>query len=153
METASPSADISAHLDALYEEFDGFDVNQTTVSVGGEEFDERKERGDIVEVQVRVEGTDGVLAVPAEDEWAKPGGIVDGQTQLSTAAGELVRQQTAVDCQIEELIRVSLVCLQSERSGDQVWRLSALFAADAESGSPAGDAAWREQLPESSRAF
>lgn len=154
MTDRQPSGEATALLETLYEEYEGFDVTQTTVSVDPEEFD-AIDAGDVVEVRVRIEGSDGLLAVPADGEWERPGGVVpvDGERSLSSAGEELVRQQTGVDCHIEELCRVSLVCLQSEASGEKRWRVSALFSATVESGTPTAGAAWRESLPESSAAF
>ncbi|MFW5964522.1 MAG: hypothetical protein ACOCQM_06620, partial [Natronomonas sp.] len=106
---------VSAYLDALYERYEGFDVQQTTVSVDSEEFESVEGRGDIAEVRVRVEGADGVLAVSGDDEWVTPGGVVE-EGSLPAAARELVERQTGVDCRIEALDRVSLVCLQCDAS-------------------------------------
>ena len=153
MSVRQPSGEVSAYLDSLYEEYEGFDVAQTTVGVDPEEFAAVAERGDVAEVRVRVEGADGLLAVPGDDEWSRPGGVVDDGRPLATAAEDLVRRQTGVDCTVEELRRVSLVCLQCEATGDQVWELRALFGAEAGSGTPAAEAAWRDQLPDPSAAF
>jgi ADP-ribose pyrophosphatase YjhB (NUDIX family) len=156
MSSPEISGGVSAYLDALYEQYEGFDVQQTTVSVDPEEFDSVDTRGDIAEVRVRVEGTDGVLAVSGDDEWVTPGGVVEAGTSLSAAASELVERQTGVDCHIEGLDRVSLVCLQCDGSDREVWQLSALFEAsvdDAETTAPAEGAAWRQSLSESTVAF
>lgn len=153
MSVRQPSEDVSTYLDSLYEEHDGFDVNQTTVGVAPDEFAAVAERGDVAEVRVQVEGAEGLLAVPGDDEWTRPGGVVEGDRPLAATAEELVRRQTGVDCTVESLQSVSLVCLQCEESGDQVWELQALFTAAAESGAPSADAAWRDQLPNYSTAF
>ena len=152
-----PYGGVSEQLQALYEANEGFDVIQTTVSVGPEEFAAGAERGDVAEVRIEVEGGDGLLAVPGDGEWTRPGGVVEGGRPLPVAAEELVRRQTGVDCTVEELHSVSLVCLQCEESGEQVWELVALFGAAVESGSgseaPAAEAVWCEGLSGSSRAF
>lgn len=153
MSDPEPTGAVSARLEALYDAYEGFDVTQTTAGVGPEEFDDVAERGDVAEVRVHVESGDGLLAVPVDVEWTRPGGVVDGERSLEAAAEGLVRRQTGVDCSIEELLRVSLVCLQCEASGEGVWELVALFGAAAESGDPAAGAAWRDGLPESSRAI
>lgn len=149
MSIRQPSGEVSSSLEALYEEYEGFDVSQTTVGVDPEEFAVVAERGDVAEVRVRVEGTEGLLAVAGDDDWTRPGGVVDGDRPLAVAAEELVRRQTGVTCSVEELRSVSLVCLQCEASGDQVWELRTLFGAEAGAGTPTEGAAWREELPDS----
>jgi len=165
MSTREPTEAVSSHLDALYEAFDGFDVTQTTVSVDAEEFAAFEGCG-VTEVRVQVEGSEGVLAVPDGGEWAPPGGVVEGGHSLSAAAERLVRDQTGVDCTVEDLLRVSLVCLQREDEGgrpggdgdrnpDQAWELHALFSGSVrtDGAEPGSGAAWRESLPEPSAAF
>lgn len=147
MSDRGPSGAAAARLESLYDAYEGFDVTQTTVSVAPEDFDAVRDRGDVAEVRVHVESGDGLLAVPGDDAWTRPGGVVDGERPLGAAAEALVRRQTGVECSIEELRRVSLDCLQCEATGDQVWELVALFGATAESGTPTAGAAWREGLP------
>lgn len=153
MSVRQPSETVSAHLDSLYAAFDGFDVTQTTVSVAPEEFAAVEERGDVAEVRARIESEEGLLAVPEDGEWVRPGGVVEGEDPLPEAAERLVGGQTGVDCSLEELRRVSLVSLQCEASGDQVWELKALFAGTAESGTLDDGAVWRESLPDLPSAF
>lgn len=146
-----PSADVAAYLDALYEHHDGFDVTQTTVSVDPAEFSDAQEHGDIARVQARIEGADGLLAVPDDDGWSVPHAVVDEPSR--EAAVDIVREQTGVEPAIEALRSVSLVCLQCEELGDEVWELSAVFEGEVESGTPTEEAAWCEGLPEPSAAF
>lgn len=146
-----PSDDVAAYLDALYERHDGFDVTQTTVSVDPEEFTEAKQQGDVARVQARIKGADGLLAVPNGDSWTVPEAIVE-EPSLDVAS-DIVREQTGVEPNIRTLRSVSLVCLQCEELGDEVWELSAVFEGDVESGTPAGGAVWRESLPEQSVSF
>lgn len=153
MSVRQPSEGVSSYLDSLYAKYDGFDVTQTTVTVDPEEFAAVAERGDVAEVRVQVEGAEGLLAVPGDDEWAMPGGEVAGDRPLAATAEELVRRQTGVDCAVDDLRKVTLLCLQCEATGDQVWELVALFEATARAGTPTAGAAWREQLPGSSAAF
>jgi hypothetical protein len=146
-----PSDDVAAHLDALYERHDGFDVTQTTVSVDSDEFAEMKDGGDIARVRARIEGPDGLLAVSDDDGWTVPQAIVDEPSEA--VADEIVRDQTGVDPNIRSLRSVSLVCLQCEELGDEIWELSAVFEGDVESGTPSEEATWRDSLPEQSAAF
>lgn len=146
-----PSDDVAAYLDALYERHDGFDVNQTTVSVDPDEFSEAKANGDIARVQARIEGADGLLAISDDDGWTVPNAVVEEPSR--EAADEIVRKQTGVEPNIEALQSVRLVCLQCEELGDEVWELSAVFEGEVESGTPAEGVTWCDTLPEQSPAF
>jgi ADP-ribose pyrophosphatase YjhB (NUDIX family) len=153
MSGRDPSESVAAPLESLYEAHEGFDVSQTTVAVGPEEFAAVAERGGVTEVRVEVEGSDGLLAVANEGEWIRPGGVVEGERPLSVAAEELVRRQTGVECSVEELHRVALVCLQCEASEDEAWELRAIFGAAVESGAPTAGAAWCDGFAGGSRTF
>lgn len=139
----SLSGDVSGHLDVLYETYEAFDVQQTTVGVNPNEFEALEDRPGGSAVRVRVEGEDGLLALPEGNEWRLPGGVVDGDL-LPDAIAELVERQTGVSVSIHGLERVSIVCLQCDVVDDEIWTLSALFAASAVDGSPREGVVWRD---------
>lgn len=143
MECSLPESP-SAYLDALYEEYDGFDVQQTTVGVDADEFEIVAERPDGIAVRARVEGDEGVLALPDGDGWVLPGGVVDADPDRETIA-RFVERRTGIRTDIEGLERVSLVCLQCEHEEAELWTASAVFSAAATGGSPKGGAVWRDR--------
>ena len=148
----SLSEGVSGYLDVLYETYDAFDVQQTTVGVNPDEFDALEARQNGAEVRVRVEGEEGVLALPDDDEWTLPGGVIDASL-VPNAVADLVEQRTGVSVSIDGLDRVSLVCLQCDVVDDSVWTLSALFTASAVGGSPRDGADWRDAPIESTPAL
>jgi hypothetical protein len=133
----------SQYLDVLYEEYEHFDVQQTTVGVNPHEFAALEEHPDGVAIRVRVGGEDGTLMLSDEDEWELPGGVIDAEPVPETIAA-LVERKTGVQCEIDGLDRISIVCLQCEVVGDDIWTLSALFTATAVGGSPRNGAIWRD---------
>jgi ADP-ribose pyrophosphatase YjhB (NUDIX family) len=139
----SLSEGASRYLDVLYEEYDRFDVQQTTVGVNPEEFSALEDRPDGAAIRVQVEGEAGVLAVPDGNEWALPGGVLDTDPDPDAVAA-LVERRTGVRCSIDGLDRVSIVCLRCEVVDDEIWTLSALFSATAAGGAPRPGTAWRE---------
>jgi ADP-ribose pyrophosphatase YjhB (NUDIX family) len=141
----SLSEGASEYLDALYEAYDGFDVQQTTVAVNPNEFEAVDSNPEGMMARVEIEGPRGVLAVPDGDEWALPGGVVDGEPSREQVAA-LVAQQTGVETTIDSLRRVSLVCLQCEVVDGEVWTLSAVFTATPEGGTPIDGATWRDRV-------
>jgi ADP-ribose pyrophosphatase YjhB (NUDIX family) len=146
-----PSKEVAAYLDALYEQYDGFDVTQTTVSVDPEEFDEVATAGDTARVRAHIEGAKGLLAVPDDEGWTVPSAVVEEPSR--EAADRIVRDQTGVEPNIETLRSVSLVCLQCEELDEEIWELSAVFEGEVEAGTPTEEAAWRDGLSEESVAF
>jgi hypothetical protein len=141
----SLSGGASEYLDALYEEYDGFDVQQTTVAVNPNEFDAVDSHPEGMTARVEVEGADGVLAVPDGEGWALPGGVIDERPSQEHVAA-IIANQTGVEIAIDSLRRVSLVCLQCEVVGGEVWTLSALFSATPERGEPTDGATWRDRV-------
>lgn len=144
MAVGGSSEGVIARLETLYEAYDSFDVTQATVPVGDEAFEAADRRG-VVEVRVRVEGPAGVLAVPAGDEWRPPGGTVEDET-LEVAAEGLVRRQTGVEADVEDLDAVRLVCLEHEDTEAKRRELSVLFSATPRSAAADGAAVWRDRL-------
>lgn len=133
----------SRYLDVLYDEYDRFDVQQTTIGINPDEFAALEARPDGASIRIRVEGDAGVLALPDGDGWSLPGGVLETDPVPETVA-TLVRQRTGVQCEIDGLERVSIVCLQCEVIDDDIWTLSALFGATAVDGAPRDGAVWRE---------
>ena len=148
-----PDGRLSERLEAIYETYDDFDFQQTTVSVGDEEFDDVLERGDVTAVRVRVRGPEGILAVSTDGGLDVPGGVVPDDRSLSAFATDVVRERTGVDCRIDGVDRIDLAGLTHEETGETVYELSVRFVAEYESGSPTTDAEWQEALPERPLAF
>lgn len=139
----SLSEGASRYLDVLYDEYNRFDVQQTTVGINPEELAALEDNPEGVSIQVRIENEGGVLVLPDGDEWALPGGVLDADP-FPDAVATLVERRTGVQCTVDGLDRVSIVCLQCEALEEDVWTLSALFAATAVGGSPRRGAVWRE---------
>lgn len=139
----SLSEGASRYLDVLYDEYDRFDVQQTTIGVNPDEFAALEQQPDGASIRARVESDSGVLALPDGDGWSLPAGVLDADPVPETV-GSLVQRQTGVRCEIDGLERVSIVCLQCEVIDDDIWTLSALFAATAVDGAPHDGVVWRE---------
>ncbi|MFO7926742.1 hypothetical protein [Natronomonas sp.] len=140
----SRSGGASEYLDALYEWYDGFDVQQTTVGVDPDEFAVIGDRPEGVAVRVKIEGDGGVVAVPDGDDWTLPGGIVATEPTHGTIAA-VAERWTGIECEIDGLDCVSLVCLQCESANETLWTISAQFSATAIGGTPKNGAVWRDR--------
>lgn len=139
----SLSEGASQYLDVLYEEYEHFDIQQTTVGVNPNEFAALEEHPDGMAIRVRVGSDDGTLMLPGENEWELPGGVIDTEP-VPERISSFVERETGVRSEIDSLDRVSIVCLQCEVIGDEIWTLSALFTATAVGGSPRNGAIWRD---------
>ncbi len=144
----SLSEGVSEHLDVLYDEYDGFDVQQTTVGINPDEFAALGDRPNGAEIRVRIEGDEGVLALTDGNEYELPGGVVETDLRPETIVA-VIEQQTGVQCAIDGLDRVSIVCLQCAVVDDELWTLSAIFSATALDGTPEEGVVWREAPLES----
>jgi len=140
----SVSRSSSAYLDVLYEEYDRFDIQQTTVGVDREEYDVVDKRPDGVAVRVRVEGDDGMIVLPDGDDWVLPGGVLNADPTREAVA-DLVERRTGIGCSIDGLDRVSLVCLQCDSAPGELWTVSTVFSATATGGSPRNGAVWQDR--------
>lgn len=154
--SAGPSrARVTARLTQLQDTYDGFDVRQTTVSVGSAEFERAVEAsGGVARANVRIRDSEGrYLLVRDGDEWVDPGcELTTGQSIVETAC-ESVERQTGVTPVVGDLERVSIVCVNCDDAGDRpsddpLYQLHALFDARPASGSPNEDAEWRTEPPE-----
>ena len=139
----SLSEGVTRYLDTLYDEYEGFDVQQTTVGVNPEEFAALESRPDGAAIRVRIEGKAGVLTLPEGGEWELPGGVL-GDEPVRDAVVDLAERRTGVRCEIDGLDRVSIVCLGCEVVDDEIWTLSAFFDATYIAGTPREGVVWRE---------
>ncbi|MDR9381662.1 MAG: hypothetical protein RI560_08345 [Natronomonas sp.] len=122
-------------------EYEDFDVQQTTLGVDSDEFAVIEDRPEGVAGRVRIEGDDGVLAIPDGDGWALPGGVVTADPTRETVA-TFAEEWTGVECAIDGLECVSLVCLQCDPSAEELWAVSAEFSATATGESPENGVVW-----------
>ncbi len=143
----SLSEGVSRYLDTLYEEYEGFDVQQTTVGVNPEEFAALEARPNGAAIRVRIEGESGVLVLPDGGEWELPSGVFEDDP-VRDAVADLAERRTGVRCEIDGLDRVSIVCLGCEVVDDEIWTLSMLFDATHLAGTPREGFVWREAPPE-----
>lgn len=140
----SVSGSASAYLDVLYEKYDSFDVQQTTVGVDREEYEIVEKRPDGVAVRARVGSDDGIIAFPDGDDWVLPGGVLNGDP-TPEAVARLIERRTGIRCSIDGLDLVSLACLQCDSTSGELWTVSTVFSATATGGSPRNGAVWRDR--------
>mgnify|MGYP006876392479 CR=1 FL=1 len=141
----SLSEGAAAYLNSLYETYDRFDVQQTTVGVSPDEFSTIDERSEGIAVRVEVTNEKGVLMIPDGNNWRLPGAVIETEPDRSRLVN-LVARQAGISCTVDSLDRVSLVCLQCDALDSEVWTLSALFSATWTGGTRSNDAEWHDEI-------
>lgn len=141
-------------LSELESAYESFPVNQTTISVSEEYYDqvvERCEQG-VARVDVHVHNDqDDVLLVENGDGLAAPGEVLTTEDSLEQRARRAVRQAAGVECRIDSIQKVTIAGVHSEADpdADPVYRLVVLLSGQLVSGSPTPEGQWQADPPES----
>jgi ADP-ribose pyrophosphatase YjhB (NUDIX family) len=140
-------------LDRLRADFEGFDVNQLSLSVPAPGYRRtiRRHEDDLVGARVRVANDDGHLLVVERDHgWGMPGGDVDATEPIARGARRRVRQETGVDCRVDGLVRATIAGVHNEDDPDAppVYRLLTVLTATPEGGAPDTRAEWHPDPPD-----
>jgi ADP-ribose pyrophosphatase YjhB (NUDIX family) len=152
--STSPSRErVSALLARLRDTHGQFDIQQTTVGVRSEKYDQAiRSSGGVADVRVRCVDPQGrVLLVRDGEDWAEPTGRVGAHQDVHDAAARIVREAAGVACVVEGLEQAAIVCVNDEDDTDRhpFYRLTAHFLARPVEGAPReGDARWAEAAPE-----
>jgi len=136
---------VTARLAQLRGAYDGFDVRQTTVSVGPDEFERaRATTTGAAVAEVATENAAGERLLVREDgEWARPSVAVSaGQPMAETVVHE-VERRTGVKPAIVGLDRAAIVCVDCAATDAAAYQLQLEFEAVPEAGTATAPAAWR----------
>lgn len=141
-------------IEFLQDHHGSFPVNQTTISLSADAYQDAVDRAStgIADVYVRVHNDDGeILHVEADDRFRVPRCVGDSEKALTDRAREAVREATGVRCAIDEVARVTIAGIRNadDMDADPVYRLLVLFEAS-HVGGTLGDATWRSEpeMPE-----
>ncbi|WP_338727805.1 NUDIX hydrolase [Haladaptatus sp. DJG-WS-42] len=124
-------------LSTLSTQYGSVPVNQTTTALPPATYERACEQfaaGRVVCAGVRLEDPDGRVLLVKEDDgtnrWAEPGGRVGADETLEAGAKRLVKRTTGLDCDIDEVTRVSIVGIGDERNVERppVYQLQLLFS-------------------------
>ncbi|QLH77879.1 hypothetical protein HZS55_11470 [Halosimplex rubrum] len=136
MSVAEVSRDrVEERLVALEDEYSGFPINQTTLTVPSDAYERaggRCERG-IVDAYVQLyNDSEDVLLVERDGEWVVPHGEPATDERVVPGTEAAIRETTGVDCSLTDLIRVTILGVRDEDDPDRppVYRLIAVFVAE-----------------------
>lgn len=145
---------VADRLGALEEAYASFPVNQTTLSVSGDAYERVRERcaDGLADVYVQVYNDDGeVLLVERDGGWVVPHAEPRRAERLERGTRRALAERTGVECRLTDLERATILGVRHEDDPERepVYRLVAVFAAVRTAGTPAADAAWWADVPES----
>ncbi|MFB6150639.1 MAG: NUDIX hydrolase [Haloarculaceae archaeon] len=145
---------VEERLAALEETYESFPINQTTLSVSASAYERARDRCSegLVDVYVQVYADDGdVLLVEGDGEWVVPHAQPPVTERLERGARREIAERTGVDCEIDDLDRITILGVRHEDAPDRdpVYRLVTVFSAEYRRGTPGPGAAWRSELPDS----
>jgi ADP-ribose pyrophosphatase YjhB (NUDIX family) len=145
---------VEERLARLEEGYSSFPVNQTTLSVPSGAYERARDRSTegLVDVYVQVYNDDNdVLLLRDEDAWTVPRAEPRAGEELEAGARRRVREETGVDCTIEDLHRATILGIRNEDDDDSepLYRLITVFVAHHHEGQTATPAVeWHSDLPE-----
>jgi len=165
MSVAEVSRDrVEERLVALEDEYSGFPINQTTLTVPSDAYEragERCERG-IIDAYVQLyNDSEDVLLVERDGEWVVPHGELATTERVVPGTEAAIREATGVGCSLTDLTRATILGVRDEDDPDRppVYRLIAVFVAETEGSDATGrvstadatpeDVRWHPTLPES----
>jgi len=142
---------VEERLVALDDAFDSFPVNQTTLTVSSDGYQQIRERcrESLVDAYVQVYNDDGQALLVGDGtvpqvEPAPEEGVVAGVRRA-------LRDRTGVDVDLTGLERVTIlgVCDETADDPDPVYRLVVVLAGERVSGTSGSDCEWSEGVPAS----
>ena len=126
---------VEERLGALEEDYSGFPVNQTTIAVSRAAYERASERCEdgIVDAYVQLYNErDDVLLVEDDDEWVVPHGEPRTDERIVAGTERAVREQTGVECTLDDLSRVTILGVRDEDDPDRppMYRMITVFSAE-----------------------
>jgi len=145
---------VEALLGDLESAYESFPVNQTTISVSGEYYEQVVEQAQqgVARADVHVHNDEGdVLLVETGDGLVAPGEIISTEDSLEQRAKRAVRQAAGVECRIETIEEATIAGVHSKSDPDAepVYRLVVLLSGRLVSGTPGPQGQWQADPPES----
>ena len=138
---------VETKMEELEAAYGSFAVNQTTITVPGEQYTSMRERGNpepvAAYIAVRNEDED-VLHVDGEDDPELPGVQVALDESLEPAVRDVVDERAGVDCVVDGVEQVTIAGLRNAADSDDetLYNLVVVFSGQHRSGVPAEQAEW-----------
>jgi len=153
MDVVARSRDhVEAVLGTLEASYDGFPINQTSVTVPPAKFEAVRERcrTGTARIDVHVsDDRDRVLVVDDGGESAVPSVAVDPDEPVSDCAREVVRTRTGVEFATADVLKATIAGVRDEcrPDADPIYRLIASLAGEHAAGEPGSRCRWTAEPP------
>ncbi len=145
-------------LTELERTYDAFPVNQTTLALPAERYEDARGRfaDGLVDTYVEVANDAGeILHVPDEDGLSLPGAVSDPEQALERNVKREVADRTGIECAIDGVSSVTIAGISNADAAesDTLYHLLVVFDASHTGGDPEGDAEWQADTREVPAAY
>jgi ADP-ribose pyrophosphatase YjhB (NUDIX family) len=140
------SARVESRISELETAYSSFPVNQTTVSVPSERYEQARAELESLDIFGKVTNDDAEVLHSEEGENPTlPSTTITGTERLESALVDTVEEQTGIVPQVDDVEQATIVGIRDESNPERgtVYRLAVLFSASARSGSLDADAVWK----------
>lgn len=140
---------VTARLAQLRGVYDGFDIQQTTLSVDPEEFQRVCGEGNsTMYATVTVTDSEGrQLLIETPEGWRRPGTTLNVGDPIDQTVHDAVVEQTGIETRIEALSEAAIVAIDCVESDDATYQLRVEFTASPEGGDITESATWHADPP------
>lgn len=148
------SGAVESQLSELEDCYGSFSINQRTIDVPTAQYEQKRERSGSEQIELHAKicnGESQVLHVNANGNRILPFTTESIGAKLESALREAVADRTGVQCQVDELVGVTILGIRDgdEPDRETIYQLAALFEGQPASGSLSDSALWKEYEPDS----
>jgi hypothetical protein len=140
------SASVESRLTELETAYSSFPVNQTTVSVATERYEQARAELDNLDIFGKVTNEESdVLHLAREGSPSLPSTTIAETDALESSLVETIEERTGITAQIDDVEQATIVGIRDQANPDRdtVYRLAVLFAASVRDDSADSDAVWK----------
>lgn len=145
---------IEDHIAGLETTYGSFPVNQTTISLSGEQYERvSSSHEECIDVYVEVENeSNDILHVRQEGSVELPNASISADGAIEPQVRDVVRERTGVQCALDGIDCATIAGLRNAAAEetDTLYHLVVVFEATREGGTVDDDALWQSS-PESVR--
>lgn len=148
---------VESHIETLDEAYSSFSINQTTIAVDQERYEQELAAADATEIAVYAKvhnESSEVLYLPEGDSLQLPSTTVSSVENVGPAAREAIRESVQVECEFGGLDAATILGVRDadDESRDTIYSLAVFFDAFVADEAVNVDAQWQERI-EADRLF
>jgi hypothetical protein len=145
------SATVESCLSMLEEHYGSFSINQTTLSVPEDEYEQARAeaRDEQIDIYAKVRNDDAeVLHVQDQNAVTLPSTTTSGTSSLEQDAKTTVQQRTGIECSISAIEQATILGIANDDDADSdtIYRLAVLFEACHDDGAVNENGVWQQTV-------